>query len=145
VSYSLEGFQNRRKAVLEPGRLPGFFVLELTMNRLQFVFGLFASAIYGLLAPRTPIAAAAGVLHRKTWAKHVETLSSASGRRFEHWIQMRKCRGEYDHLMSSQEALKRRERCANICGLCRHLHSLAVWPDRSGHSRSLKTVEAFTP
>jgi hypothetical protein len=111
------------------------------MKRLHFVFGLYASAIFGLFAQLTPKAAATSVLHRKTWAKHIETLSLQSGRRFEHWIQMRKCRGAYDHLVSSEEALKRRERCANICGNCRHLHSLAVWPDPA-YRRPSKVVLA---
>jgi hypothetical protein len=99
------------------------------VKRLHFIFNVCASAICGVLAQIPPTAAAASVFQLKTWAKHVETLSLESGRRYEHWIQMRICHGEYDHLKSSGEALKRRKRCANICGTCRYLHSLAVWPD----------------
>jgi hypothetical protein len=50
-------------------------------------------------------------------------------RRYEHWIQIKVCHGEYDHSMSTKDAAKRRARCAKICGLCRHINSLAVWPD----------------
>lgn len=56
---------------------------------------------------------------------------------------MRMCHGEYDHLLSSGAALKRRERCAGICGNRRHLHSLSVWPDPNYRRPSQLVVAAL--
>lgn len=65
-----------------------------------------------------------------TWAVHIEAISSRThSRRYAHWIQVRICHGEYDHRISPAEASKRQARCAKICGLCRYIHSLEVWPD----------------
>ena len=99
------------------------------MKRLHFIYGMIA-AVYELLNVRRRIAATPLAPHRRTWAEHVNALSAEKGgRRYQHWIQMRICHGEYDHLRSSDEAARRRRRCAKICGVCRHIYSLDVWPD----------------
>jgi len=99
------------------------------VKRLHFIVGMFAAALFGPNNWFRSIAASTLSPHRMTWADHIEAESSKTGRRYEHFIQMRLCHGAYDHLKSSEEAADRRARCAKICGLCRHLHSLAVWPD----------------
>jgi len=113
VSDWLEKFRNRRNAVLEPGRLPGSFVWER-------------------------------VLKAKTWAGHVAAITSRDrGRRYEHWIQARLCNGGYDARMSPADAARRQARCAKICGLCRHINSLPVWPSANYRRPAQGVLEAL--
>jgi hypothetical protein len=96
------------------------------VKRLHFIFNTVVVAVYGLLERTRPIAVT-GPAMQLTWAEHFKTLTG--GRRYEHYIQVKVCHGEYDRSMSAEQAAERRARCAKICGLCRHIHLLEVWPD----------------
>lgn len=107
-----------------------FLLLELRVKRLPLILCAIAVAAYKLFKNSILPAATTLEPQRTTWAKHLDSLTSLTGgRRYEHWMQMRFCHADYDHLMTSEEAARRRARCSKICGLCRHLQLLVVWPD----------------
>ncbi len=66
-----------------------------------------------------------------TWAERLALLEtkSSTSRRWEQYLHVKYCAGGFDHLHSDAEVALRKARCANICGLCRHINSLARWPD----------------
>jgi len=98
------------------------------MRRLQFVLNTLAACLLGLFdTAESP--AKAERPQSTTWAERIaEDASMRRGRRYEHWIQARLCHGEYDNCQSPELVAKRQERCAKICGLCRYINSLTVWP-----------------
>lgn len=118
-------------AVLEPGRAPGLYVFASEiMKRLSFILSAALTGALGLVKRSHSIDFVMSVGKSRTWAEHVAvTTSQTHARRYEHWIQAKVCNGDYDHLGSAEEAARRRERCAKICGLCRYIQARPVWPD----------------
>jgi len=101
------------EAVLESGRAPDFifFLGETNMKRRRVE-----------ARPNTKPA-------RMSWAERIaEHTARTHSRRFEHLIHGNFCGGGYDHLLSPKEVRARQRECAKICGLCRYINSLAIWP-----------------
>jgi len=125
----LEGFQNR-EAVLESGRGPDFLIFwENHLKRLQFILSTLAAVFGGLIGTKSKASRLAEAPKMMTWAERIAQESAkTNSRRYEHWIQARLCTGEYDRNRSPDVVAERKARCAKICGLCRYINSLAVWP-----------------
>ncbi len=104
------------------------------MKRLQFIFSTLAATLVGLIASKSKASPLAETPMLMTWAERIAQESARThSRRYEHWIQAKYCNGEYDHLKSPKAAADRQARCAKICGLCRYINSLAVWPVPNYH------------
>jgi hypothetical protein len=121
--------------------VPGSFAFwSYGVKRLHFLFGVAAGAILGLSKLFTANAQTVREAGRKTWAVHMAEITSATNtRRYEHWIQMEVCNGDFDHLYSPEDRARRRARCQKICGLCRYINSLPLWPDPT-YRRPSETV-----
>jgi hypothetical protein len=144
VSSSLKGFQNRSSCfgVGPIARLLCF--LETSVKRLHVILGMIAAAILGPNKWFRPLAATTLSPHRKTWAEHVaEVTSKSRGRRYECWTHMKVCHGDFDDRLSRRERASRRSRCANICGLCRYINSLAIWPGPKYRRPPQATLDAL--
>lgn len=102
------------------------------MKRLQFIFGFLAATIGGLIASKSEATPLAETPKLMAWAERIALESSRThARRFTHLMHGKYCYGDYDHLgkMSPEQVAERQARCAKICGHCRYIHSLTVWPD----------------
>ena len=99
------------------------------MRRLRFIVGLVAAWIGTTIASTTRTAAKAATQERRpTWAEFVEAeVKRDGGRRYEHSIQMRICNGDYGRRDGAPRM--RRASCEEICGLCRYIYTLPIWPD----------------
>jgi hypothetical protein len=100
------------------------------MRRLYFIVGAVATAVYVVVQHRKPAVAMQAAAGPQTWAEHIEEITTRTHtRRYEHLTHVRVCNGYNDQLYSPAMAAERKRRCAEICGLCRYLYTLAAWPD----------------
>lgn len=100
------------------------------MRRLRFLAGLVASWIGATIATTSQALARASVLERQTWSEFIEAeVARTGGRRYEHPIQMALCNGDYGRRPGTPRV--RRAACEKICGLCRYIYTLLVWPDQN--------------
>lgn len=98
------------------------------MKRLQFILCTLAATIVGLIANKCK-ASLAEAPRSMTWGERIaQETARAHSRRYEHSLHAKYCQGSLDHLSSAEEGAERQARCAKICGLCRYINSLAVWP-----------------
>jgi len=101
------------------------------MRRLSFILGVIGIASCALAARFKHASLPMAMPKPMTWAEHIAEIASRTNRRrYAHWIQANICHGGYDHSMSPADAAERQASCAKICGLCRYIHSLEVWPER---------------
>ena len=100
------------------------------MKRLQFIISTLGATLSSLIASKFKAAAKPTTAPTMmTWAERIaEDAERTHGRRYEHLLHAKYCHGSLDHLLSSEETASRQGRCAKICGLCRYINSLAVWP-----------------
>lgn len=100
------------------------------MKRLQFILSTLAATIVGLIISKPKTLPLAEYRKPMTWAEQIaENEAKTRRRRYEHFLHAKYCHGGLDHLSSLEEVAERQARCAKICGLCRYVNSLAVWPD----------------
>ena len=110
--------------------LAGFrFDIRCFMKRLRFLVSLVGGWIGATIASTSRAVAKLGAHgQRLTWAEFVAAeVERDGGRRYEHWIQMRVCNGDFGRQPGAPRT--RRASCEKICGLCRHIYTLPIWPD----------------
>ena len=77
-----------------------------------------------------------------TWAEFIEgETARTGGRRYEHSIHMRICNGDFGRPPGALRV--RLARCEKICGLCRYIYALEVWPDPNYRRPSEDTLAAL--
>ena len=117
---------------------------EQDVKRLSFVLGALAIAAFALVTKARRPSFGVPIARRQTWAEHIESIARRTNtRRHEHWIQSRMCVGEYDRHKSPAQVAARKHQCAKICGLCRYIHSLDVWPDPKYRRPSRAVLDAL--
>lgn len=99
------------------------------MRRLRFLAGVIAGWIGATIATTSrALARASAQERRQTWSEFIEAeVARTGGRRYEHPIQMRLCNGDYGRRPGAPRV--RPAGCEKICGLCRYIYTLPVWPD----------------
>jgi len=110
--------------------LAGFpFGTRCFMKRLRFLISLIGGWVGATVASTSRAAATLDAQGRRpTWAEFVEAeVKRDGGRRYEHRIQMRICNGDYGRQPGAPRM--RRASCEKICGMCRYIYTLPIWPD----------------
>jgi hypothetical protein len=114
------------------------------VKRLHFIFRVLAAAVCTLALHRKTAVAMRPGTRPQTWAEHIQEITTKThSRRYEHYIHARVCHGDYDHLHTPAEAAERKARCARICGLCRYINSLPVWPGPNYRRPAASVLEAL--
>ena len=100
------------------------------MKRVYFIMLTLGAAVGSIVAGKINVFGKP-TERRMTWAERIaQEIAETGGRRAEHLLHGKYCNGSLDRLYTPSEIAKRKAKCARVCGLCRYINSLAIWPQQ---------------